>query len=272
MNYAEIVICLTGLGLLAHWLLTTSLGRKALVDSPTRRNNMPFYMPLVALFVWSAGGLLAVHIAGSLTSGLPDWESMMVANIALYASAMMTAAIIIVIARVCFARRLKGFGLNLRALPGDLVKAPLYLLAAWPLIMGSILLTVYLVQLVSGREYQMHAHQQLKMITQHPQLALRVLVLVGSVIIVPPLEELMFRGIIQTTVRSYLTTARQPWLAIAISSGLFAVMHEDPGHWPALFVLGTCMGYAYEKSGSLWRPMFIHAMFNATSVIVTLSK
>jgi membrane protease YdiL (CAAX protease family) len=62
------------------------------------------------------------------------------------------------------------------------------------------------------------------------------------------------------------------WIAILISSGLFAATHADTGHWPALFVLGVCLGYAYEKSGSLFRPIFIHSLFNATSIIAVLNQ
>jgi membrane protease YdiL (CAAX protease family) len=47
-------------------------------------------------------------------------------------------------------------------------------------------------------------------------------------------------------------------------------MHENPGHWPALFVLGVCLGYSYEKSGSLFRPIFIHLFFNVSSVAIAL--
>jgi membrane protease YdiL (CAAX protease family) len=49
-------------------------------------------------------------------------------------------------------------------------------------------------------------------------------------------------------------------------------MHEEMSHRPALFVLGVCMGYAYERSGSLWRPIFIHAIFNATNVLAIMSN
>ena len=66
--------------------------------------------------------------------------------------------------------------------------------------------------------------------------------------------------------------AHGAWPAIAISSLLFTMTHADAGHWPALFVLGICMGYAYEKSGSLFRPIFIHSIFNAISVIATLNQ
>jgi len=272
MKYADIVICLAGVALLAYWLLRTSLGRRALADSRPRRNNMPFYLPLVPFFFSFGLVSLVALTVGELTEDLPDWQSAVVDNIVLCAGAILTAALIIVLARAHFARRLKGFGLNLRKLPRDLLAAPVYLLATWPLIMAAIWLTIQLTQLASGHEYQMQQHQQLKVAAQNPQLILRVLIFVGAVLIVPVFEELMFRGIIQTMVRSFFRAGNQAWAAIALSSGLFAIMHEEPGHWPALFVLGVCMGYAYEKTGSLWRPIFIHAIFNATSVIATLSK
>ncbi|MHC4911623.1 MAG: lysostaphin resistance A-like protein [Planctomycetota bacterium] len=91
---------------------------------------------------------------------------------------------------------------------------------------------------------------------------------------------MLLRGLFQTTIRSYLAESRLgkrlrnswavPWVSILIASGLFATMHAYAGHWPALFVLGVCMGYAYEKSGSLFRPIFIHVLFNTTSVVAAL--
>jgi membrane protease YdiL (CAAX protease family) len=60
------------------------------------------------------------------------------------------------------------------------------------------------------------------------------------------------------------------WFAIVFSSALFAIVHAEPAHWPALFVLGMCLGYAYEKSGSLLRPIFIHAIFNGVTVLFVL--
>ena len=108
--------------------------------------------------------------------------------------------------------------------------------------------------------------------------------------VVPLLEEMLFRGLFQTTIRSYIESFRSlmvreskpekeqakyingAWLAIVISSLLFTINHANAGHFPALFVLGVCLGYSYEKSGSLFRPVFIHAIFNAISVIATLYK
>ena len=56
------------------------------------------------------------------------------------------------------------------------------------------------------------------------------------------------------------TTAMRTWAAIVITSVLFALMH--PG-WtmPAIFTLSLCLGYVYERTGSLWASMTLHASF-----------
>ena len=48
------------------------------------------------------------------------------------------------------------------------------------------------------------------------------------------------------------------------------MVHQNAEHWPVLFVLAVGMGYAYEKSGSLWRPIFIHALFNSIPILQSL--
>jgi membrane protease YdiL (CAAX protease family) len=46
--------------------------------------------------------------------------------------------------------------------------------------------------------------------------------------------------------------------------------HPNREHWPALFVLAMGLGYAYEKSGSLFRPIIMHAIFNGIMIAATL--
>jgi membrane protease YdiL (CAAX protease family) len=273
MKYVNITICLAGAALQAHWLRRTSLGRRALVDSPPRRNNMPFYLPLIPFFFSFGIVSMAAIFADKLTEDWPNWQNAAVDNAVQYLGTILTAILIIILVRFHFARRLKGFGLGFKGFAKDILTAPLYLLTVWPLILAAIWVTIYLNQLTSGQEYQLQQHQQLQVVTEYPQLLLRILVFVGAVLIGPFFEELFFRGLVQTTIRSYLFEAGyQAWPAIVFSSVFFMIMHADPGHWPALFVLGMCMGYAYEKSGSLWRPIFIHVIFNAINVIGTLSN
>jgi membrane protease YdiL (CAAX protease family) len=54
-----------------------------------------------------------------------------------------------------------------------------------------------------------------------------------------------------------------------LTSLFFAILHP-PTHIPALFFLSCGLGYAYERSGSLFRPILMHVFFNGFSVAVTV--
>jgi membrane protease YdiL (CAAX protease family) len=277
MEFAETItltdlICLAGLILLACWLLETSLGRRALADSVPRRNNMPLYLPFIPLFIWFGAVSAAILVARKLAEGLRGWQSAFLDNLILCIGAITTMAVIVLLARIHFARRLKGFGLNIKTIHKDFFAAFVNLLAVWPLIIAAITLTMFFGGLIWGAEYQMQQHQELELITEHSQLPLRILIAIVAVVVAPFLEEMLFRGLVQTMIRSFFEVGKGAWLAIALSSGLFAIMHANAAHWPALFVLGVCLGYAYEKSGSLLRPIFIHSLFNATSIIAALNQ
>jgi membrane protease YdiL (CAAX protease family) len=156
--------------------------------------------------------------------------------------------------------------------------------------MAAMRMTLFFARLIYGPEYQIPRHDQLKVLTDYPQLQLRILTFVVAAVVAPVLEEMMFRGLLQTVIRSYLETRNiiphqngldspcltagrnRAWIAIFITSALFAMVHGNIPHWPALFVFGLCLGYSYEKSGSLFRPIFIHAFFNASSLILVLLK
>jgi len=284
----ENLACLTGILLFGVWLLRTSLGRNALADCPLRVNNMPFYLPFVPLFVWLVGVSLAVSLTRTLLGNPQAWQGAFLDNLVLGIGAVVTIAVIIFLARASFVGRLKGFGLNLRRIHRDFFAAPLLLLTVWPLLLAAIILTTYLGRLIWGPQYQIEQHAQLELIVKHPQLPLQILVVVVATVFAPVLEEMLFRGLFQTMLRSYLETSTPAsagaslspqkrgfspvWQAIALTSIIFATAHQDVAHWPALLVLGACLGYAYEKSGSLFRPIFVHTLFNALTVTVVLSQ
>jgi len=261
------VICLAGLILFGTWLLRTSLGIKALADSVPRRNNMPIYLPFIPLFIWFGAVSVTISITRKLLPDLQDWQSAFLDNLILCIGAIAGIAVIIFLARASFAQRLKGFGLNAKTIHKDFFAAIVNLLSVWPLLMLMIILTLFFGQLIWGNDFHLQKHQELESITAHPQLPVRVLIIVTAVAIAPVFEEMLFRGLFQTMFRSFLG---RPWLSIIISSGLFATFHANVGHWPALFVLAICLGYSYEKSGSLFRPIFIHCLFNATTIIAVL--
>ena len=276
VSMVERFICIIGILLFGTWLLKTSFGRKALAHSTPRRNCMPLYMPLVPLFLWLGGVsftmLIAQHLLADPQSWIPaepgPWQEAFLANLLLGLGAIGTIVVIVVLVKASFARGLKGFGLHVKTMHKDLFAAIVNLLSIWPLLLVTIIIITFFGRLFFGQQYQIEQHTELDMITSYPQPALRVLIIIVAVIIGPVLEEMLFRGLVQTVIRSYLVW---PWLSVAISSFLFAVAHEDVAHWPILLVLGLCMGYAYERSGSLLRPIFIHSLFNGvviTSVLI----
>ncbi|HZL33961.1 MAG TPA: CPBP family intramembrane glutamic endopeptidase [Tepidisphaeraceae bacterium] len=61
----------------------------------------------------------------------------------------------------------------------------------------------------------------------------------------------------------------QTWVAIVLTSAIFALVHPL---WmsPLIFVLALGLGYAYERTGSLWTSITIHAVFNGLETVLFL--
>ncbi|MBN2181620.1 MAG: CPBP family intramembrane metalloprotease [Sedimentisphaerales bacterium] len=266
INMPEFTICLTGSLLLGYWLLRTSLGTKALDDSVLKRNNMPVFLPFLLLLVsYFSIGIISL-IASLLVRNKENLQGVTLDYIVTCISGLLVIIIIIFSIRPFFARRLKGFGLNIRTIFKDFAFAIIYFIAIWPVVMVAVTITLRIGHLLYGQDYQMPQHETLKTISENLQLMPLIFSTTVAVMVVPFLEELLFRGLFQTMIRSILKVKYAAWLTIAISSSIFVLMHEDTSHWPTLFVLGIGLGYSYEKSGSLFRPVFIHMFFNAMSI------
>ena len=64
------LITLAGIALLSAWLLKTSLGRKALVVAPERRNRMAPYTPFIPFFIWLVGISMMQSVADLFAGSL----------------------------------------------------------------------------------------------------------------------------------------------------------------------------------------------------------
>lgn len=263
----DFIICLPGLIIFALWLGKTSFGTKALADSLPRRNNMAFFLPLTPLFFWIASVSIAIAATAKSTNDMQNAKAAFVYNLILCICSIAAAAITLYLAKISFARRLKGFGLNPKTVLKDFSGALVNLLGICPLIVLAIVMTTFFGQLIWGQDFQMQPHQELEFLKTHRQLPTRILIIITTVAIVPTFEEMLFRGMFQTMLRSFLA---KPWMAITLTSAFFVVVHANAAHWPALFILAMALGYSYEKSGSLFRPIFLHALFNAANIIGTL--
>jgi membrane protease YdiL (CAAX protease family) len=81
-------------------------------------------------------------------------------------------------------------------------------------------------------------------------------------ILAPVLEELLFRGLLQTSLSHHIPN----WAAIALSAGIFAAFHGDPYAFPALMALGAVFGFIYYKTGSLRITILLHMLNNAAAL------
>jgi len=264
-----IPVLVIGVAIFAQWLVRTSLGRKALVDAPTRRNRMAPYAPFIPFFIWLVGTAMLQGFLRQVAGTVAGWRGLFLDNLVFSAAEIAAAGAALLIARTTFARGLRGFGLRIRTIPGDLKFAALTLLAVWPVVLAMIVVTTKIGKALFGEQFAIPPHPGLDLITQSGVLPLQVLIVVLAVIVAPLVEEMLFRGLVQTAFRSY---TNRPWLAIIFTSILFATFHTNGTHWPALFALGMGLGYAYEKSGSLFRPIFMHALFNGITIALTLTE
>lgn len=85
------------------------------------------------------------------------------------------------------------------------------------------------------------------------------------VIIAPVLEELLFRGAIESHL---LQVWKNPWGGILVSAFIFGAIHGNPAQIPFAMLLGILLGWLYYRTGSLILCMLFHFLNNATSVIL----
>lgn len=85
-------------------------------------------------------------------------------------------------------------------------------------------------------------------------------------VIGPIIEELVFRGLIQTHVRSRLG----PVWAIAISGALFGLLHGGPAPYAASLVFtGIVLGVLRERTGGISVPIVAHVVHNSLATVLT---
>jgi membrane protease YdiL (CAAX protease family) len=97
--------------------------------------------------------------------------------------------------------------------------------------------------------------------------------IVIAVLLAPLVEETLFRGALFGTLR-----AKSRLLAYIVSTLLFAAYHlwQYPLEWSTLLYLlqyipaSIALAWCYERSGSIWAPIVLHAAINFVSIQVTL--
>jgi uncharacterized protein len=95
-----------------------------------------------------------------------------------------------------------------------------------------------------------------------------VLLVLIAVIGAPVAEEVFYRGFFQPGIARRAPT----WIAIGVTSLVFAGSHFQLLPFPGLFVFGIAAGIVAHRSGRLGPAIALHVGFNLTTVIAQLSS
>lgn len=93
-------------------------------------------------------------------------------------------------------------------------------------------------------------------------------------VLAPVLEEISFRGFLQTFFKKIFTKVG----ALVITSIIFALFHYTEAQGaanfvflPGLFIFSIYLGLLYEKTGSISAPLGLHMTFNLINLLITLN-
>jgi membrane protease YdiL (CAAX protease family) len=262
---ASIILCTTGMCLLIGWLFWFG-GFGALRQGPVRRHRRRFlYWPPAILAIWILTMVGIQTVVSVFFDAFPAAQRTIISYFANIVLEIALIVLMLLIAESLFARGLRGLGLKRVPIPTDAAMATVNLLAVFPLVFGGLALTLAAGRLLSGPDFDLQVHQSLEILSDAGP-GLKIMIFTFAVLIVPVFEELLFRGFLQTSLRS---VSGRPWTAIVMTSLFFAILHPAT-HIAALFMLSCGLGYAYERSGSLTRPILMHVLFNGLNVAVTL--
>ena len=90
------------------------------------------------------------------------------------------------------------------------------------------------------------------------------LFVVIAVVFAPLFEEIFFRGFVYKGLRNSWGW----WPAALGSAAVFSMAHLQLTVFVPIFALGVALAWVYERTGSLWTSIAMHAIFNGLAVLV----
>ena len=93
-----------------------------------------------------------------------------------------------------------------------------------------------------------------------------VLLVLVVVVGAPIVEEIVYRGCLQTR----LVSSFGPSIGVVSTAALFALIHLSPVEIPGLFVFALVLGVVRLRSGTLGLPIVTHFAFNATGLSLVM--
>jgi membrane protease YdiL (CAAX protease family) len=254
-------------------------------------------------FIGFFGYLMAI-LAGSVfasRTSLPDDLKQQVLQVLIFATLCIGILCTLAIVQPNSLLRL---GLNPLWIPAGLIGGAATLFIVYPLIQITGDLVLWVQELL--HQPQPQAHELLLFLGKNHNPWWRTLGVFSAVIVAPMTEELLFRGLIQTTLGRVFTWAGRPamlpvlpladedsallhyrsapperppvnpgpgprWAAVIVTAAIFAAIHMSVPFFLPLFVLAVALGYVYERTGNLWMSIATHSLFNTGQILLFLA-
>ncbi|MBN2063672.1 MAG: CPBP family intramembrane metalloprotease [Sedimentisphaerales bacterium] len=246
---------------LIKWLKRHDLGRNSLTGACLPDNNLSLAdIPLAMLSFICISGLTTVFT--NENTSLPVRAGLLAGlNI-------ITICILGYIIKSRFTGGIRAIFADCQHPGKDIITALLYSVPAFGLAAFALSVTISACALLGYENIQQH--EFLKELSSGSIGITGIMTMyLSAAIVTPIMEEFLFRGIVQNSLIRY---SGSNWRGIIASAVLFALMHANAQHFPALIVLGCCFGYAYSKTGSLLTAITMHAAFNAMNITGTILK
>jgi len=245
----------------------------ALQRAPRRRLGLGPFDIVVALAVWAFGLLAAGQTLHALDVSMIETEGPITTDRDIVLTMLVGQALTSgVVALYLFGRcatqagGLQRIGLIKRRAWLALPQAALAVLLVWP-VMALVTVAAQWIGLQFGDAPEAVGHTMLKRMLDMEGTHL-LWAMVSAVVVAPLLEEVMYRGLLQSTLVN-MTGHRWRLGMVALTSVAFTTIHLSAVQWqalPGLFLLSMALGWLYERTRNLWACICMHALFNAGNV------
>ncbi|HUW83746.1 MAG TPA: CPBP family intramembrane glutamic endopeptidase [Phycisphaerae bacterium] len=256
-----------GVALLCGWLIYYVYRRRdPLRPAPLRPNQLDWVTVLLAVSAWLLVAAAAVPLVQRVFGLSDDREGELIAATASTGVAhLATIPLCLLIAAKQFRGGLRGLGFGRRPVRLSLAWAGGGFLASWPLCAALLAVASRLIEWLAPT-YPLETHGAIQALHQ-PDLSTTCVVWIYLVAaaLTPLAEEIFFRGLLQTGLVSLL---RWRWGGVLLTGLVFGCVHHTQLQAVLpLTAFGICLGYVYEKSGSLTAVVLMHAMFNVKTLL-----
>jgi len=267
LQYFDWALAAAGLVLLVGWGLFYALRwQDPLRPARSRANCLDGLSIILVILAWLLAGSVAAALAVELFK-LPEQadSEQLAATVGVGLAQLALIPLCLIAARKWFRRGLKGLGIGRRPPAVSLGWAAGGFLASWPLCWGLLKLSSGAIQLF-WPDYQLQIHQVMQVLHRAGiNRATTIWLYIVAIVITPIWEELLFRGLGQSWLAGLL---RRRWAAIIITASIFGLVHSSqPQAVLPLIAFGLCLGFVYEKSGSLTAAILLHSLFNAKNLL-----